>query len=262
MKLDAYKLKMIAIIGMIISHLPYAFWAHMNQPLRIITGVMGAVTFTIMAYFLAEGYRHTSNVKKYMLRLLIVGLIAQPFHHWIIGMYMIPGINTLNIMFSMLSGLLVLALYDKIKIKPLFWILFVIVIVPVSTLLLEFYFIGQLTILLNHVIKKEKVRRIVPSIVQGLLMVLLSWSSLWQIQTFNVDQSPVLRETLFGLGRQYSLMLNADFMIMTVWFGIASCFTGVLLYNYTGERGKKSKWFFYIVYPAHLALFTLILLFI
>jgi len=37
-------------------------------------------------------------------------------------------------------------------------------------------------------------------------------------------------------------------------FCIGSFFGAVLLRNFTGERGKKSKWLFYTVYPVHLAI--------
>ena len=67
--LDAYKLKWIAIIAMALNHMVIAWWAAIPLWLAFPMYAVGGVTFPIMGYFVVEGYKHTSNFKKYILRL-------------------------------------------------------------------------------------------------------------------------------------------------------------------------------------------------
>jgi len=69
--LDAYKLKWIAIIGMVLSHMVYAWQDIMPLWLMIPLMATGGLTYPIMGYFVIEGYKHTSDVKKYLLRLFV-----------------------------------------------------------------------------------------------------------------------------------------------------------------------------------------------
>ncbi|MGB9666747.1 MAG: TraX family protein [Candidatus Cryosericum sp.] len=97
-------LKLVAILTMTIDHvgailLPHVLW------LRII----GRIAFPIFAYQLAAGYIHTHNLRRYILRLALWGLIAQP-------VYMIAfGVKpwTLNILATLLLGLLAMWGWDR-----------------------------------------------------------------------------------------------------------------------------------------------------
>lgn len=248
LKLDAYTLKIIAVVGMVISHIPYMFWGVFPTPVFLVMSALGGLTFPIMAYFAVEGYRHTSNLKKYMLRLLVAGLVAIPFHLIVIGM------TPLNIMFAIILGLLTLLAYDRIKHKVVFWILYVLIIPVFTFLFIEYMLMGNLMMLLYHIIKKEKIRRIVPSIVSGSLFILLAVFTIASINMFEA-QGISIEEARYitGLGRH----LDLEFMYGALAFGVCTILAvPYLLSSYTGERGKvtpASKWLFYVVYPAHLA---------
>ena len=239
LKLDAYKLKWIAIVGMALSHIYYAFPELIPFPLAMVLSAFGGVTFAIMAFFAVEGYRHTSNLAKYLGRLLIFGLIATPFHFLVIAM------PNLNILFTIILGLIVLVLYDKIKIKVLFWLLYIIVIIPIATFYFEMMFIGVTMILLFHIIRNESARRIVPPLVSMALWLVLGAFTLWSISMnalLPVAESPF---------RNAHFTASADFMMMLIPFGIVCGLTSILLKGYNNERGKRMKWFFYSFYPAH-----------
>jgi len=187
-----------------------------------------------MAYFVIEGYKHTSNLKKYILRLLIFGLISIPFH---MLTFRLIG---LNIMFTIVMGILCVILYDKMKNRGLFWVLFVLIAL-LTTVPIPFDWsgIGVIVILLTHIIKDETKRRTVPAIVGGVFMLLASVSG-------------ALAFTLFELQTNMA-MADATLMWVSTSFIIGCVAAAFLLKHFNGERGKRMKWLFYTFYPLHLA---------
>ena len=68
-------LKIIAIISMLIDHVGYTFF-----PQLIIFRIIGRIAFPIFTYQIAEGYAHTTDKKKYMIRIWVFAAISQaPF---------------------------------------------------------------------------------------------------------------------------------------------------------------------------------------
>jgi len=250
--LNAYKLKWIAIIGMILNHMVVAWWEIIPLWLVFPMYAAGGLTFPIMGYFVVEGYKHTSNLKRYILRVLAFGLIAMPFHILALGIPLGGGSPALypwlNIMFSIALGLLVLVMYDKIKFRVLFWLIYVILIVPISFLFFEWYFIGVTMVLLFYIIKNESVRRIVPPIFAG-----VCWLGLSLLPTMEIPYE-ILPEGFSPL------IGNPEFATVMTTFIIGCVAAAVLLKNYNGERGKRMKWLFYILYPLHLAVLAAVAL--
>jgi len=183
---------------------------------------------------------------RYIGRLLIFGLIAAPFH------FLVIALPWLNIMFTIVLGLIVLVLYDKIRIKVLFWLLYIIVIIPIATLYFEMMFIGVTMILLFHIIRNESARRIVPPVVSMVLWVGLAFFAMWGISLEAV--APEYSETF----RNAHFTADFNFMMTTIPFGIVCGLTSILLTSYNGERGKRMKWLFYAFYPAHFAVLAAI----
>jgi len=242
LNLDAYKLKWIAIIGMVLNHMVITWWEIIPMGLAFPMYAAGGVTFPIMAYFVVEGYKHTSNLKRYMLRLFVVGLIAMPFH--IVALAVPLGGGSpflypwLNILFSIILSLFVLVLYDKIRFRVLFWLIYVILIVPISLIFFEWYFVGVTMVLLFYIIRNETARRIVPPVFSGICWLILGLFPEMPYELLPEGVSP--------------LIADADFMALTPMFAIGGFLAAILLKNYNGERGKSMKWLFYAFYPLHL----------
>ena len=102
-------LKIIAMILMLLDHL----WGTIipgNQWMTLI----GRMAFPIFAFLIVEGFFHTSDLKKYMKRLFIFGLISEiPFNLIYTGSIIFPFHQ--NVMFTLLLGLLIINEIDKIK---------------------------------------------------------------------------------------------------------------------------------------------------
>ncbi len=73
--MSAFVLKLIAVFSMTCDHLSYLIFGRFS-----FLNLIGRIAFPIFAYQITEGYIHTSNLKKYFLRLALFGVISQiPF---------------------------------------------------------------------------------------------------------------------------------------------------------------------------------------
>ena len=75
--LNANILKYIAAAAMLIDHVGWAF-VQTNSVMGQAMHLIGRFTAPIMCYFIAEGYYHTKNIEKYLLRL---GIFAAILHY-------------------------------------------------------------------------------------------------------------------------------------------------------------------------------------
>ena len=250
--IDAYKLKWIAMIGMALHHALYPWQDIMPLWLMIPMYAAGGVAFPILGYFVVEGYKHTSDLKRYMMRLFIFGAIAIPFYMLVLGLF------RFNIMFAIIMSLLCLAMYDKIKSKAIFWIIFVLLSIPML-MLFDWLFFGPLVVMLYRIIKNETARRLVPGFVAGALWLTLSSFAFWGLSLIN----PYLytEYAAYAIAQRdmiYSLMGNTNVVISSLFFPIFCIVGAILIKNYNGERGKRMKWLFYSFYPLHLAVIAIV----
>ena len=238
--MDAYKLKWIAIIGMVLSHAVYAWQEILPLWLMIPMMAAGGLTYPIMGYFVVEGYKHTSNIKRYLLRLFVFGLIASLFYPLVFGMFQ------LNIMFSIMLSIIMFILYDKIKTKFVFWLIFPLILAV--SYFFDWWAFGIVMMIMYYTIKNENVRRILPSIVAGIMWTAFILFGIWGLSM--MEAAPGMEAQVEAFHAQWGDM---DFMISSIFMIVGCIGAAVLLKNYNGERGKRSKWLFYIAYPLHLA---------
>ena len=106
--LDAFTLKMIAIITMVIDHtgavlFPYNIWFRM----------IGRLSFPIFAFFIVEGFAHTGNMVKYVSRMLFFALLTEPVFDFAFYGKIYFGYQ--NVMFTFLAALLGLSVMEIVK---------------------------------------------------------------------------------------------------------------------------------------------------
>lgn len=74
--ISAFWLKLLAIAAMTVDHIGYLFYPGVSW-MRMV----GRLTFPIMAFLIAEGYRHTHDLRRYETRLFVFALISMlPFY--------------------------------------------------------------------------------------------------------------------------------------------------------------------------------------
>ena len=73
--LTANKLKIIAAVVMFLDHLVSVFIPH-NELLNLLFRFSGRVAAPVFCFFIAQGFHYTSNIKKYIIRLLIFAAVS------------------------------------------------------------------------------------------------------------------------------------------------------------------------------------------
>lgn len=218
--MSSFVLKILACVFMFIGHIPFVF------PDTVIPCILiGKLAFPIFAFLISEGYVHTHNWKKYLMRLLVLAVISQ------LPAFLLFNSNSLylNIFFTLSLGLISIRFFDKIKNRYL-GIISVIVLAVVSELLgCDFGAIGVLMITCFYVFRTNKVGMVLS---ETLIMLALFAQKLYNYSTLN---STIIRY----------ILLQFLFTILSLIF--------IIFYN--GKRGKdtrKVKLGFYFFYPIHL----------
>lgn len=132
-RLSGSTLKILAIIIMAIDHFGAVVLSQgilSNPAIRAdnnlwrewytfyrITRNIGRAAFPIFCFLLVEGFMHTSNLKKYTLRLFLFALVSEiPFNLAIAGTVFSPQYQ--NVFFTLFIGLVVISAADRFQDKP------------------------------------------------------------------------------------------------------------------------------------------------
>ena len=100
--MSGYALKLIAVASMLIDHIGLVLF-----PDIIVFRCIGRIAYPIFAYLIVEGFIHTSNLKKYIARIVIFGFISEiPFNLMLTGKLM--DFRYQNVFFTFAIGLVML----------------------------------------------------------------------------------------------------------------------------------------------------------
>jgi hypothetical protein len=109
LQMSTLVLKIIACLAMLSDHVGYFARYGFSEYENILRG-FGRVAFPIYCYLIAFGFRKTSNKYKYLLRLLVLGIISEvPFHYCFYGEV---SFAFENVYYTLSLGLLSLILFD------------------------------------------------------------------------------------------------------------------------------------------------------
>lgn len=234
-------LKWLAIIAMLINHfgdtileaiiLHAPYQAFTDTQFGFISNwhyvfhAIGRISMPIFCFLIVEGFLHTRDAKRYLLRLLLFALISEIPYDLAFG-ESVFDLNQQNVFFTLAAGLLTLMVMENMKNHRA-----VVFLAPFVMSVLTFYgkfdgsYYGVLMMALFYILREKRLAGCI-SILALQLAVML-----------------VFHET-FGL--------NDFFAIIPL----------ILIYFYNGRRGMRLKYFFYAFYPVHLLIFGLLAMFV
>lgn len=223
---------------------------------------VGRMAFPIFAFLLVEGFYHTKNLKKYMLRMLVFAVISEiPFNLMYGGQWFYPvHQNVLWIFLIALSGL---SIMEKARKKCKIW-LYILICFGISILgfilglasFADFNGCGVLTVFIFYFFNRNREENVVSRILKHNKYNKIIWQIVCFIGQFaclyyiNVEIISGLYYNINIFGKNIELMRQgmALFALIPIWL-------------YRGKLGYHAKWFKYFnyaFYPAHCLILALI----
>lgn len=208
----------------------------------IILRCIGRLAFPIYAFMIVEGFKHTSNVKKYMLRMLAFAILSEiPFNLMVSGGLYYPLHQ--NVLWTFLIGLICMYTINQTK-KFKNQIIQIVLSLAITflgylagiILLTDYNGCGVLMILVFYFFGEKNIFH---KLIQLILMYYI-----------NV-------EMLSGL----YFMFNVFGITINIYLQGLALFSLILIWLYNGEKGIKSKsfqYFCYTFYPLHMLILALI----
>ena len=252
--MTSFVLKIIAMVTMVIDHSGDIFFPILGNN-TLYFNAIGRIAFPLFCFMLVEGYKHTSNLKKYMLRLFIGALISQiPFQILVVN-YMHAKPFAINVLFTLLFGLFALSIWNyklpnkeekqnkdidnnkySFTINDVFiWIvkiiLIALLIIIASFANFDYGNVGIILILAIFLLFKKG--KIISKI--AFLIILIGLS------IFNYRQAII-----------DALPWGITFVIT------ASIVPFIFMCLYNGKKGPNTKYGLYVIYPLHLIILELI----
>lgn len=239
--LTATEIKFLAMGLMLLDHT----WALLFSGCLWLDYI-GRLAFPLFAFGIVEGYKHTSNFKRYVLRLLAFATISEiPFNLMYNSSLVYPFHQ--NVIFTLLFGLLIIKFIDNIKIqyKEHNWkkiIKNVLGIIGISFLSVvsfcDYGFLGVLMIICLYLFSNNKLLQLI---------------------------SMIVINCMFFKGMLIPITIgNFTFEFVTQGFAVLSL-PIMWLYNGKKSSGKASQktnkivqYGSYIFYPAHMLILYLL----
>lgn len=230
-------LRSIALGSMFLDHFAKAYQLPSNTYLWMY--VVGRIAFVIFAFQLVEGFYHTSDLKKYQRRLLIMALISElPFDYAGEGQWFYWYHQ--NVMFTLWLGLYMLDGLNKIDVnkgsrlnKGLQKLGLIVGYACVSTMtMVDYYGLGMLVIAIFYFARKYTSK-----------IHMVSFAFVWLT---------ILFMFMFPLGQTLFVIPIVSWKVPLQWM----CVLGLVpIAMYNGKLGRNSRFlrlFSYWFYPVHL----------
>ena len=216
--LDGTMLKIIAMVSMVFDHVGDMFFPDTDW-MRMV----GRIAMPIFAFCITEGYIHTRNKNKYLMRMGVFALISEvPFDLAFDGKV---GLSHQNIMLSFFLVIIALMLFDLIRgskdeIKGRYsaWRIMLGALAVIAMAVLAFLVKADYT-----------------------MFAVASVFLFYAFKDTNHFVRPIPGVAFLALTRTVGYYCTTGLSIIPL-----------LLYN--GKKGKGLKWLFYIFYPGHLLL--------
>lgn len=263
--LNTYQLKIIALVFMVFDHIGYMFGEQLGIPYWF--RIIGRISAPIFIFIIANGMAHTSNPKKYILRL------------YLFSCFMMVGNDLANTYFPHPKGLMVI---NNIFSTLIMIALYIVIIDGIIGAIkgrkayqaLGYFFLGSLPAITSYIgiflmtrgdiILYRLYFNLVPTLIfieGGILFVLLGIGFYYCRRSKLITSLfYVLYSGIFFYGAAAIEISYENLLVRNYQWLMILALPLILLYN--NEKGPSRKWFFYIFYPAHIYAFLILSLLI
>ena len=261
LSLSGFQLKYIALITMVLDHIQYFF--DYTGKIPIWFTMIGRLAAPLFLFAVIEGFVHTHNRKKYFLKIyalaILMGLIQFGFYNFLHPLVRPDGFFPRNMMLSSFAILLVALqgiawIQEKKYLKGIPTLLFPILL---PWLMMPFYLSSQdepifmfflnllnFTVLPVHTLISDGGTWL---LLTGIAMCLCHKNLKKEVLAFvSVSLVWVLMAIVLSRPSFHDLMFK--------YFEWMEIFAAPLMLCYNGQRGKASKYLFYVFYPTHIYL--------
>ena len=225
--LNSNQLKLIAIIAMTLDHLAWTLYPGYSKiSLALLLHLLGRIAAPIMWFFIAEGFHHTRNIRKYTQRLFGLAIFSHFAYNFCFGIPLLPFQNSVfnqtSVIWPLAWGLVLLRINDSMHFKNWQKMLLILLICAI-TFPADWSCIAAMAILFIGANR-------------GNFKAQMGWVTFWTAA--------------------YSLVYILFLDPLYGFLQMGTCLAIPLLRMYNGERGncKGIGKLFYIYYPAHLVL--------
>lgn len=242
-------MKWIAICSMFIDHIgkiPGAQLFLMDQfgmgmavsyDLLQVMGILGRIAFPIFAFGIAQGCKYTRNISKYILRLLICGVVSEvPYQLFFNDGIVYFGVS--NILFTLTLGAIGCYFIRLFKENDKLWVSIITTLVLMfiaEVVHVEAGAMGVLLIVATYYFFDDRKKRTVS------MALILTF--MYLVSGYFIGFTPPFVQWLLPNTNIWLLLLNVVGALSSV----------LLLCFYNGEKGKTYlKYMFYVFYPVHL----------
>ena len=261
LSLSGFQLKYIALIAMVFDHIHYFF--DYTGKIPIWFAMIGRLAAPLFLFSVIEGFIHTRNRKKYFLKIyvlaILMGLIQFGFYNFSHSLVRPDGFFPKNMMLSSFAILLVALqgiawIQEKKYLKGIPTLLFPLML---PWLMLLLYLSAQdkpiFTLFIN--LLNYTVLPTHTSISDGGTWLLLTGIAMYLCHK-NLKKEVLAFVTVSLVWVLMGIVLSSpsfqDLMFRYIeWMEI---FAAPLMLCYNGQRGKGSKYLFYVFYPTHIYL--------
>jgi len=233
--MSAFDLKIIALVAMFIDHFAVIFGWRLELVSEFVPmlRMVGRLTFPIFVYFIGVGFRHTSDIHKYLMRLGIFAIISEiPFDIALRNARTYPEFPIVwlefgrqNVFFTLFLGLLAAYIFKKVFED---WRYAIVLPLPFAGAIFvnaDFGIVGMVMVFACAVLNR-KAYQLAAIMIGGLML------------HRHLDGSMLI-------------MMNVGYVVAIG-----------LIALYSGRQGPRMKWMFYAFYPLHfLVLFGLLMIY-
>lgn len=235
--MTSFHLKIIALITMFIDHIGYVIF-----PNHFWLRYIGRIAFPIYAFLISEGLKKTSNIKKYLINLLMLAVTSEIFYDLCFNKNISLFYKT-NTVYTLFIASLSIYLYNK-NYNNITKYLSLLLGLSISYILKTDYdILGVLLIFIFYFLHNKY-----QYLIYGII-----WVNIKYLSNISYILKYIFNKNIY---------LPNIYVINSLGLYLFTIVPFLIIMFYNNKKGKNLKYTFYVLYLLHLFILYIIKLFI